>query len=433
MLQLVASTEETNSTSIPIRWCVGRDTLAKLQEKEALNPHLLLVVAQGRYEVSRSLVPIDQIMEYVDFKKPGNYRIFAAVVWNSRGDTRVLEKRIFGGKVTGGGKSREFSEARVFDGEDIYLRSHDEPSSKFALCSLDETASIEVNVAEEFFASPPSKFEKFWVNFWFERMAGNQCQFRRRRMLAYTIQPFVVLPYLLCKTIVRSIIGLFLLLCGMRGVNLHPIIHPWAMDNNDIWWHVGRSVFTATKDGKARQLIVAMFAPSIHVCIVVGAYVVTYFQSSQKFWQVAGISEFCVAVIFGILYLVAAVSLVYDTISNAVRGIAPKVIAVVVLLGLASIAIRLGLRYPLITIVIASLVGIIWLASRLMTTEVRKLESLPEDERKHVLLERENARYQSIACNGPMVASLSALPEERRTIYLRYRDLKAKLCKQFAA
>ena len=68
-----------------------------------------------------------------------------------------------------------------------------------------------------------------------------------------------------------------------------------------------------------------------------------------------------------------------------------------------------------------------------MTMGTRKLEALPENERKQVLLERENARYQGIACNGPMVASLSALPEKNRTIYLRYQDLKAKLCKQFAA
>lgn len=379
MLQLVASTEETNSTSIPIRWCVDRETRAKLQEKEALNPHLFLVVARESYEVARRLVPIDQTMEYIDFKRPGNHRIFAKVVWNSHGNTRILEKRIFGGKVTDGDESREFREAGVLDGEDIYLPSHDKYNGKFTLCSLDETASIEVNVAKEFFASPPSKFEKFWVNFWFERTASNQCQFRRRRMLAYTIQPLVVLSYLLCKTIVRGVIALFLLLCGFRGVNLRPLIHPWAMDNNDIWWNMRRSVFTATKDGKDRKFIIVMCE-----------------------------------------------------MSNAVDDHGTKIFSAVVLIGLATLAIKFGFHYPLTVATLTATVGVFWLASRLITRETRKLESLPENERRQVLLERENARYQDIACNGSMVASLSALPKERRTIYLRYRDLKAKLCKQFA-
>lgn len=384
MLQLVANTEESASTSIPIRWCVGRDTRAKLQEKEALNPHLLLVVTRGGYEVSRCLVPIDQIMEYVDFQRPGTHKIFAAVVWNSRGDTRVLEKRIFGGKVTDNdGNVREFDEKRVLDRDgELELRDtyYYASGNNLAICSLDETASIKVNVAEEFFASPPSKFEKFWVNFWFERKANNQCQFRRRRMLAYSIQPFVVLLYMLGKTIVRGVIALSLLLCGFRGVNLHPLIHPWAMDNNDIWWHMGRSVFTATKDGKSRKFIVV-------VC----------------------------------------------EISNATKDHGSKIMTAVVLIGLAAIAIKFCFRYPLTVAVIATIVGVVWLTGRLVTMKARKLEALPENERKQILLERENARYQGIACNGPMVASLSALPEERRTIYLRYKDIRAKLCKQFAA
>lgn len=382
MLQLVANTEESASTSIPIRWCVDGETRAKLQEKEALNPHLLLVVARGGYEVSRCLVPIDQIMEYVDFQRPGIHKIFAAVVWNSRGDTRVLEKRIFGGKVTDNdGKVREFDEKQVLNCEGE-LELHDKYKSdhNLALCSIDDTASIEVNVAEEFFASPPSKFEKFWVNFWFERTAGNQCQFRRRRMLAYSIQPFVVLLYMLGKTIVRGVIALSMLLCGFRGVNLHPLIHPWAMDNNDIWWHMGRSVFTATKDGKSRKFIVV-------VC----------------------------------------------EISNAIEDHGSDIMTTVVLIGLAAIAIKFGFRYPLTVAVIATIVGVVLLTGRLVTMKARKLEALPENERKQILLERENARYQGIACNGPMVASLSALPEERRTIYLRYKDIKAKLCKQFGA
>jgi hypothetical protein len=326
------------------------------------------------------LVPMDQMMEYVDFTRPGDYKILATVVWNPLGDIRVLKKRIFGGKIIDGDTSKNFSAKRVLDANgEFYLYDGNDTNHKFAVCSLDETASIEVNVAKEFFAKPPSKFEKFWVNFWFERKTFDQCQFRRRRILAYTIQPFVVLPYLLCKTIFRSVVALFLLLCGIRGVNLRPLIHPWAMETNDIWWDAQRSIFIATKDGKDRKYIVV-------AC------------------------EVCNAI---------------DDNSSNIMG--------VILVGLVVvIAIWFGTRHPLAVAAIAGLVGLAWLTSRLMTKKTRDFEALPGDERKRILLERLAHYQESITCNGPMVARYDALPQEKRTFYLRYREIKAKVCKQFA-
>lgn len=157
MLQLVVNTEEATSASIPIRWCVSRDTLALMQAKGALNPHLLLVVANGNREEARRLVPIDQMMEYVDFSSPGAHKIFGTIVWSAYGNARVLKKRILGGRVIDeDGYVQKFNKLSVLDDEGV-LEVEDrlyKSDHEFAICSLDEASEIEVNVAKEFFAPP---------------------------------------------------------------------------------------------------------------------------------------------------------------------------------------------------------------------------------------------------------------------------------------
>ncbi|OGL91049.1 hypothetical protein A3H10_04640 [Candidatus Uhrbacteria bacterium RIFCSPLOWO2_12_FULL_46_10] len=439
MLRLVANTEEATSASIPMRWCIGRDTLALLQAKGALNPHLLLVVANKHYEVARRLVPIDQMMEYIDFQKPGKHKVLATIVWNSQGNARVLKKRIFGGRAIDiNGQMHHFTKMSVLDDEgdlDILDDRRYNPANEFAICALDEGAQIEVNVAEGFFAAPPSKVEQFWVNFWFERPPRDQCQFRRRRMLAYIVQPPVVLLYMLAKTMVRFVVALFLLLYGKRGVNLRPLIHPWVLCNNDIWW-TGRnkgSIFTRKKSGRDQELILTLFIPIIHVVVVTAAYVATYFQHHLSFWQVVGLGEGIVITVVALLYIFGAVVWLVNTVGDTIPGTAANLASLATLLLVVFIIVSLAIDHPLFAAMILAIVGVSWLASRLATIETRKLKALPEDERKRILLEREYVNYQPVACNGPMVARYSALPKERRTVYLFYRDLKAKVCKQFAA
>jgi len=39
---------------------------------------------------------------------------------------------------------------------------------------------------------------------------------------------------------------------------------------------------------------------------------------------------------------------------------------------------------------------------------------------------------QPLLCNGDLSANIMALPAKKRTIYLRFRDLKARVCKPFS-
>lgn len=439
MLQLVANTEDAKSTSVAVRWCVGRDTLAKLQEKKALNPHLLLVVVKGGYEEGRKLVPMDQMMEYVDFRYPGMHKVFATIVWDTEGNIQTLRKMVFGGELIGkDGYKYSYNEVKVIDGEGNLtfgdLKFNREHEFAIHTLGLDGSGTIEIDVAEEFFAKPPSRFERFWVNFWFERKAYDQCQFRRRRVLAYSVQPLVVLPYLVAKLLIRAGAALLLILLGKRGLDFRPIIHPWAMDNYDLW-RQGRyqgTIFTKKENGNGQPPVFLLFVPLVHIVVVGIASSVFFFPGAKRsFWEsVAGLEAIFVAMV-AFLYFLIALTWLDEKFGDSIRRVFSKTATFV---GVGLLALLFAKFFPVIAITLVAIVALCWLAVRLATTDERNLARMSEEERREFLLERERSRYQqeAIACNGPMVARYDALPQEKRTFYLRYREIKAKVCKQFA-
>ena len=62
----------------------------------------------------------------------------------------------------------------------------------------------------------------------------------------------------------------------------------------------------------------------------------------------------------------------------------------------------------------------------------RLLTEVIEKERIKKLREKIEAEYALLACDGNLSANIRTLPPEKRTIHLRYKDLKSRICKSFA-
>ena len=63
--------------------------------------------------------------------------------------------------------------------------------------------------------------------------------------------------------------------------------------------------------------------------------------------------------------------------------------------------------------------------------KIMKMRKMEEKEKK--MLKSRYAEYESIiACNGEFSPKIDALPPKKRTITLRYKNLKGKVCKPFA-
>lgn len=258
MLKLFTNNPEAADPVIPIRWCVSPETIAKLKQRNAENPHILLVITQGDRE-TRKLVPLHQMMEYVEFSRPGRHRIFAAIVWWS--SIKELKKfYLEKGSYSYKNGVLDYYKNGVLD----YDREH------FQLCIynyLVEEAELSVFIADGFFPKEPPAWEKRWVDLWFDTTAKDPCQHRRRRLFAYTIQPPVMLTWLALSVAARLLTALSCtLLLGMRKVDFAAIIHPFRNNFKNVYENAS-SIFLKDKNGKKRDDAYIILTPIVPLSI----------------------------------------------------------------------------------------------------------------------------------------------------------------------
>lgn len=388
MLKLIVDNSEAVDSVMPMRWCVGKETLQRLKEKGVTDPYLFLVVVHSGVEVNRHLVPLDQMMEYVEFQRPGKHTIFGTIVWGYPGQSKKNLRKNFLGR-DGCKVIDEFELEGEFLKDRLPVGCHA------------EFVELDVIVPAEFFAKEPPAWEKRWVNLWFETRPRDQCQFRKRRFVAYTIQPPAVLFWLMIKFLIEFFTATGLLLAGMRNVDLDPLIHLWKKDIDDVWVNVrvdvrrGKcgSVFVYNKNGRKRPMIVWAFMPAVWVSVF-GVLLYLRFTSS-----------------FDMSWLALMTT---------------TVVLPLILLGALTIFVSLldAVRY-----------GTSSLVDRFIKTESDEKKTRREAEKLRQLkitLEKQYTQLQAITCDGPVTVNLKALPKERQTVYLRFKDLKAKVCRPLA-
>ncbi len=94
LLKLVVSSTEPDNPTIAVRWCVDPMLARELANREAIDPHLLLVVwseqRRERLREERWLIPLDEAMMYIQLTCPGRHFISGTVVWSSTGKFKWL-------------------------------------------------------------------------------------------------------------------------------------------------------------------------------------------------------------------------------------------------------------------------------------------------------------------------------------------------------
>ncbi|MDP3004520.1 MAG: hypothetical protein Q8N43_03430 [Candidatus Azambacteria bacterium] len=395
-MKLIISETQVQDATIPIRWCLDRNELEKLKEREVKNPSLLLVVTTPSgnewAEMDRYLIPLDQMLAYVQFHKPGKNRILAAVVWRQDGDVSKLKELIFERK-----SSLQYEKKVLTYNKKSFQRDN------YQWEFIGGETELEVVVPEELFAKEPPAYERWWVNLWFETKPRDQCQYRRRRMIAYTIQVPIVFLFVIFISICRILAAGTLLFLGKRKVDLKPIIHPFLYDSMGVWERTEASVFLLDAKGKRRHWLVAFFSPLVFLAFVVILIYISLifpsFFSLLQWWH----------------YLIISLA--------AMVGIAVVVNALFAVIFILHFLFRL--TFPV-------------KKSRAeerakKRTEKRYAEFAEERRLREVKKSRLRAELeQLLACNGEFVPKLSALPRKKRTVYLRFQNLKVRVCKPFA-
>ncbi len=250
MLELHIQNPDVTSGTIRVGWCVPKEDLEKLARYKIKDPVIVLVIAPDgdNYHTSkevRKVVPLKDFMAYIDFKCSGKNKIWGYISLNSKKKTKeaVLERN---GLVLNSDGDNYCYSLRVDDDEGITA----EPLS--------------VMVPKEVFAPEPSEWEKTWVNYLFSSNCKDQCNFRKRRIFAYTLQPFIVLFSILF----RFFAVLCALMIGSRNFSLNPLIHPLTYGLGDAVGVVGGgTIFIGRSGNKFKDYSKLLFMP-VTLCII---------------------------------------------------------------------------------------------------------------------------------------------------------------------
>ncbi len=226
MLELIINEGEKGikQPSIPIRWCLDKETLEKIKDKN--DPHILVVITNcGGIEIKRRLFSLNNAMGFIDFPRPNEYKIYATIVW---APPNKNPKHYF---------DRLKSDVLLFDNGKFQI----EPDLH---C---EFAEVEVEIPKEVFAKKPPEWMIKWAYLFKEdsKLPENECQFRKDFLLSLFINPgvflvFFLIFYPLVYIVMTSIILALRLLCGIQGIKLKESLEKVSFVRSEVkqfFWH----------------------------------------------------------------------------------------------------------------------------------------------------------------------------------------------------
>ncbi len=178
LFELRLAETKTATGSIPITWCIDREWLL---EHNNTKYYVLLCSAppneRGINAEWRGYAKLSDLAAYITFYRPGPNRILACL--GDKSDVEIwMDRNRYNNSGWGLDAINFYSDFLLDSRWARHLNSY-----------------IDLDLPKECFAKEPSVTEKKWVNFFFRQKAVDQCEFRRRRILAYTVQPIAFLVF----------------------------------------------------------------------------------------------------------------------------------------------------------------------------------------------------------------------------------------------
>lgn len=364
LLELKLTEQVLTNGVIQLSWCINREVLEQLKRLNKLpevecNPHLLISVIPMRYTDTdniklierRYLFKLTDLMAFIEVNQPGETIIFGTIIWGYKEPHKIYLQRIYGDYDTDLFNLVE-QDIELIEGR---FNNH---AFKIGEDTKIAKARLDIEVPEEAFAKEPPEWERRWVELWFWYKSRDRCQYRRRRMFAYSIQLIAFIPLMLT----RWVWMLLLVLCGFWRLNPGPLFNP--IQRIGMIWQEGESRYWMVPGWKTRfRYIFVPFTPII--LLLISGFISLYWVISRDVWF---------AILFGGLFTGFLIGMIFtftfynEEIFNFLKP--------------------------------------------------RKKEDLKED-------------LGDVIC-GTEYKRVRDLPRNKRTIKLRYQELKANWCKPFS-
>jgi hypothetical protein len=285
-IKLLVPQQRIQEPNLPLQWCIAPALIQELEDRKVANPYLLLCVTNAdgtEVRGARKLVPLNQQHVRIPFNRPGEHSIHARVVWDfddgllglrrlylrrTNGHRRAwYENEVFDEDCLSDGlrlKQKEAASEEVDEAVEIEEEDETEPveedenvievESYEALRAIvnerrrNQTIStkyvpgigltkLTVVIDDKLFAKPVRDWVRRWIMF---PNGGNpdlidQCDLRRRVILAFTLKPFGIALQALAITAFRAVTALFWgVLLLSKNVNWTPVVHPYRMSFEDV-------------------------------------------------------------------------------------------------------------------------------------------------------------------------------------------------------
>ena len=165
------------------------------------------------------------MMTYIELHSSGENRIYAFVSEESPEEAKLFYS------------SRQYDDWRRNilngDGSDYYKYLAESPADK----QLSFAEPIVIDVPQELFAKEPPEWEQQWVYWLQSRGVDNQCDYRKKRIFAYTVQPIALLLKILLELIILTVAFLI----GSKSFSFKYLFHPLTYELRDAYelWNSG--------------------------------------------------------------------------------------------------------------------------------------------------------------------------------------------------
>ena len=373
---------ESAEPVLAVRWCLERSEIEYLKYKYAEDIHILIIIKyEGNLEHYENnldegdLVPIGQLMAYLNFRKPGNHTVYAKVIYSS--DIKKTKRDILIKQSHTQYRYRLLS----IDGHSWW----ENPIIDYASFTHIE-AEMDVSIPKEHFPAEPPLWLKSIVNYGHEFPAVDPCMFRRRLIYCLPKLPLFG-AWAVITTLLRLVIALVATFLGFRGVNWKAVFRPWADSIEDVvnGTSLKTNWFVNDKYGEERPIWFTLLNPIImfiviNVCVGLGKILILLIKMMAIKPIIAAFVGVGIVVISTILYFVIS-----------------KII------------------------------------ERKLQMETGEYYRIKRNQEEHRLEDWYNELSQTIGCKTtPIRADVSDLPKRKRSVQLRFLKIKARVCKPYA-
>jgi hypothetical protein len=379
--------------------------------------------------MDRFIVPLEDQMRYISFRRPGTNVVHATIMWPKSDDSvkKVLTKRFDDGRYRADLLEKEQPRVAQLhhrlkqlstERENAYYHGDEEGGERLqaqmdqvrtkisvlqrrekhehiirydydSLDRVEQEAQLEVLVPGEMFAKEPSRLMSWLGTVHWSSQPRDQCHLRKRALITVGTGPLVLVVMAMVLAgaeIVQLVVIGALLFVGKRNINFGVLKDP-LVSPKEAQWQVKPSRWIKRKVTES------------------GGY--THYRDRHVFWFLVNPP---------MILLCVGVGLVFFAITDAVWP---------VILGACSV-----LWFGLAASLGAFLAG--GPLARLNKRREEAVRKLLQEARQRALEER-NRELEQLACSGvSREVSLSALPRNRRTVVLRFQNVKAKVCRPFA-